>query len=405
MSEIKATMRNQKGCRAAHNDHPERPEFKNSDANNLYWNKYDDGYSTKSQSGKLSFHEAELKFYQERYGDFFKQLEKNNQKEGHSERTKPLEHWVESSRYGITESILQLGKKGQNIDPKILLDCAISYYQWMSKATGGRFQLVDLALHLDEQTPHIHARGVWECTDKNDHKMPCTDRALKEMGIERPNPEKPSGKYNNRKITFDNDIARPKWYDIIEEHGIKIDREVKTPSQKHKKTLEYQVDQEQAKYDELVKKAAELLKKPENLVRKSILGLFGKEKPNISAEELALIVNTSAQDRKRRESAEYERDSMERQFAPLKKRAENLEQDVQTMKRRESNAIHNSLELMDELRIAKKKKPLQEMQDKREAEKLLSHFKDDLFAKKGAASILAEQLEIQHNTIDRGLSR
>lgn len=76
------------------------------------------------------------------------------------------------------------------------------------------------------------------------------------MEIELPNPDEKVGRYNNRKITFTEEI-RKIWHDVIKEHDIELDEEVKNPSQKHIKTLDYKVQQSERQLEVNEKKIKE----------------------------------------------------------------------------------------------------------------------------------------------------
>lgn len=88
----------------------------------------------------------------------------------------------------------------------------------------GYVRILDWALHLDEGTPHIQERHVFECKNKYGELCPQQEKALEELEIPLPNPDKPKGKHNNRKQTFDA-ICRELLFEICEKHGLHLDRE------------------------------------------------------------------------------------------------------------------------------------------------------------------------------------
>ena len=53
---------------------------------------------------------------------------------------------------------------------------------------------------------------------------PQQEKALEELGIPLPHPDKPKGKHNNRKQTFDA-ICRELLFEIAEKHGLHFERE------------------------------------------------------------------------------------------------------------------------------------------------------------------------------------
>ena len=83
---------------------------------------------------------------------------------------------------------------------------------------------LDWALHLDEGTPHIHERHVFDCENRYGELCPQQEKALEELGIPLPNPEKPKGRNNNRKQTFDA-VCRTILFDIARRHGLHLDQE------------------------------------------------------------------------------------------------------------------------------------------------------------------------------------
>ena len=84
--------------------------------------------------------------------------------------------------------------------------------------------ILDWALHLDEGTPHIHERHVFDCENRYGELCPQQEKALEELGIPLPNPEKPKGRNNNRKQTFDA-VCRTILFDIARRHGLHLDQE------------------------------------------------------------------------------------------------------------------------------------------------------------------------------------
>lgn len=77
-------------------------------------------------------------------------------------------------------------------------------------------------MHLDEGTPHIHERHVFDCENKYGEVAPQQEKALAALGFELPKPDKPLGRYNNRKITFDA-ACRTLLFDIAKQHGLELE--------------------------------------------------------------------------------------------------------------------------------------------------------------------------------------
>lgn len=87
---------------------------------------------------------------------------------------------------------------------------------------GKHVHILDWALHLDEGTPHIHERHVFDCENKYGEIAPQQEKALEALGFEQPKPDKPLGRYNNRKITFDA-ACRTMLFEIAKRHGLELD--------------------------------------------------------------------------------------------------------------------------------------------------------------------------------------
>ena len=88
---------------------------------------------------------------------------------------------------------------------------------------GSHLKVLDWALHMDEETPHIHERHVFFADDGYGMDFPKQDKALEALGFERPDPEKKQSKINNRKMVFDAEI-RELFIELAEKHGITIER-------------------------------------------------------------------------------------------------------------------------------------------------------------------------------------
>ena len=77
---------------------------------------------------------------------------------------------------------------------------------------------------MDEGTPHIHERHVFDCENKYGEICPQQEKALEELGIPLPKPDKPKGRNNNRKQTFDA-ICRTMLFDITRKYGLHLEEE------------------------------------------------------------------------------------------------------------------------------------------------------------------------------------
>lgn len=137
--------------------------------------------------------------------------------------------------------------------------------------------------HNDEKCEHGHLRYCFVGKDEFGFAVPNQSQAFKEMGIERPDITKKEGKYNNPLITFSNEL-REKFYSLCEQKGIEIDREVKSPSQKHRDILEYKCNQLEKSVAELTAERNTL--RNQNSITKVIQSNFNKPQIDIKAEPI-----------------------------------------------------------------------------------------------------------------------
>ena len=77
---------------------------------------------------------------------------------------------------------------------------------------------------MDESTPHIHERHVFDCENQYGEIAPQQEKALEALGFELPEPEKPVGRKNNRKMTFDS-ACRVLLFDVAKKHGLQLEEE------------------------------------------------------------------------------------------------------------------------------------------------------------------------------------
>lgn len=98
------------------------------------------------------------------------------------------------------------------------------FFEEMDRRFGSHVHILDWALHMDEGTPHIHERHVFDCENKYGELCPQQEKALEALDIPLPKPEQPKGKHNNRKQTFDA-VCRTILFDICKKYGLYLDEE------------------------------------------------------------------------------------------------------------------------------------------------------------------------------------
>lgn len=198
--------------------------------------------------GSFNAKEFELSQYEIYFGDGQKAKNERYTKDGHPERCKTIKEVYEHPKTCPMETIFQLGNRKTDTSPEerksIMTASAFELIERLRKQYGENIRFLDLSIHNDESvgSEHIHLRYILSATDKFGFATPNQSRAFTEMGIERPDTTKKEGKYNNPLITFSNNL-RNSFYDLCEQKGVVIDREVKNPSQKHRDILEYKCEQ------------------------------------------------------------------------------------------------------------------------------------------------------------------
>ena len=217
-----------------------------------------DSAKLRETGGSFDASAYELEFYKERYGAARERKNADYVRSGHKDDVRTMEQVIKSPKTAPLETIFQIGTSKETIDPVILEKATKEFINWMQKEYGSNMDILDVALHVDEATPHIHARCVLFGRDKEGNRDVNQSAAFRELKIERPDPTKKQGKYNSPLMTF-TERNRQKFYDICQGYGLEIDREVKSPSQKYLEVLEYKTE----KLQEELAQANEQLRKYE----------------------------------------------------------------------------------------------------------------------------------------------
>ena len=172
----------------------------------------------------FSFEEIERMYYYEHYSDHVEAQNARNEKTRHTERNRTVEDLLKNNKTCPEESIYQIGTMEESISPGTLALIVSEFYEEFERRFGSHIHILDWALHLDEGTPHIHERHVFDCKNRYGELCPQQEKALEELGFELPDPSKPKGKHNNRKQTFDA-VCRTLLFDISRKHGVHLEQE------------------------------------------------------------------------------------------------------------------------------------------------------------------------------------
>lgn len=195
--------------------------------NNRYWN----------WTGKeISFEDAEIAFYEKHISAHLEAQNARYRAQRHAERAKTMDEYRRSPQTCPEEVILQIGKLGDTIPADMMARIIQEQINWEQKQFPG-VKVLNVALHMDEQgAPHIHERRAWVYTDKDGNLAISQNKSLEQMGVELPNPDRPRGRFNNRKQVFSR-MCREHLLQICREHGLEIE-EIPQEKSRSGRTLE-----------------------------------------------------------------------------------------------------------------------------------------------------------------------
>ena len=209
---------------------------------NVYWDCFQGFHYAKDreQADQIvrSFEEIEALYYWEHYEDSCVAQNERNQKTGHPERNRTPDDLRQDKRTCPEETVLQIGKLEEHISGRMLQLIARDFFEEFEKRFGKHVHILDWSLHMDEGTPHIHERHVFDCPNRYGEIYPQQEKALEALGIEMPHPDKKKGKTNNRKVTFDA-ICRDMLFNIAKQYELYLDEEPEYGGRSHLEKQDY----------------------------------------------------------------------------------------------------------------------------------------------------------------------
>lgn len=228
-------------------------------AMNLYWD-CANGLRTHEEnlSGQYpTFTQHERNEYKKRYSGFIAGQNARNIKAGHAKRNRTVDDLLNDVRICPEEPIYQIGKDGDCPPPEMLLEIVQEFMDTIEERFGKHVHVLDWALHLDETSPHIHARQVFDVENRYGEIEPKQEKALEQLGIPLPFPNKKPSKVNNRKITFDS-MCRELLLGICREHGLEVETKAVYGGRASREKNDYIIEAKQEKIAELERRNAEL---------------------------------------------------------------------------------------------------------------------------------------------------
>lgn len=226
---------------------------------NLYWDCIN-GLRTheENSTGQYpTFTQHEHDEYERRYGHYVAEQNRRNIKAGHAKRNRTVDDLLADARICPEETIYQIGKEGDCPPPEVLTAIVTEFFATMEERFGEHVHVLDWALHLDETSPHIHARQVFDIVNRYGECEPKQEKALEALGIPLPEPDKKPSRVNNRKITFDK-ICRELLLSICQEHRLSVETEAIYGGRESREKNDYIIVAQREKIAELEKRNAEL---------------------------------------------------------------------------------------------------------------------------------------------------
>lgn len=196
---------------------------------NVYWDCYN-GFRQIAEKNSddielaSTFEKVEKLYYRNHYSGYTEGQNERNAKSRHTERNRSTEDLLQNKKTCPEESLLQIRKKEEHESAETLLIIATEFFAEFDERFGSHVHILDWALHIDESTPHIHERHVFDCENRYGELCPQQEIALEALGFELPEPEKKLGRHNNRKMVFDA-TCRTLLFDICKRHGLHLEEE------------------------------------------------------------------------------------------------------------------------------------------------------------------------------------
>ena len=211
-----------------------------------------------------TFSDVERQFYETHYTAFVESQNERNAKIRHTERNRSIPDLLSSRKTCPEETIYQLGTLDEHASAEDLLNIVTEFIEEFKAKYGDHVHVLDWALHLDESTPHIHERHVFDCENKYGEVAPQQEKALEALGFDLPDPDKPLSRRNNRKITFDA-ACRKMLFEIAKRHGLELEEEAEYGNRKYLEKQDFilakqkeQLAAQQNRLDELTLKVSDM---------------------------------------------------------------------------------------------------------------------------------------------------
>ncbi len=212
---------------------------------NLYYNLHNGFYC--SDFNTLSFEEIERQFYAEHFQAKVDKTNENYIKQRHKEKCINIRQYY--SKHPPEESIFEIGDIDNHPDSTVLGHISHDFIEWHEKHFPG-IVILNAAIHLDENTPHMHVRKVFTHKDKNGLEEVQMKGCLKDLGIERPDLTKKESRNNNRQQSYTK-MIREKLISLCKEYNLEIITETNLNRPKDISKYDYILAKQNDEYQEV----------------------------------------------------------------------------------------------------------------------------------------------------------
>ena len=250
---------------------------------NIYWDCYTGFSSAKirenDKENDYSFEKIEQLYYFEHYADHIHAQNERNEKTRHTERNRTVTDLLTNNKTCPEESIYQIGTIDESVSGEVLAKIATEFFAEMEEKFGSHVHILDWALHLDEGTPHIHERHVFDCENKYGELCPQQEKALEELGIPLPNPDKKKSRNNNRKQTFDAECRRM-LFRICAKYNLHLQTEPTYGGRGYLEKQDFIIENQKEKISvqrEILTETAQVIEKQEQKIGKAEKAIAEKE--------------------------------------------------------------------------------------------------------------------------------
>lgn len=188
--------------------------------------------------GARTNEEYELAFYEDHFGESLARKNAAYKAKGKAGQIKTMEEYHRSMKSCPEETYYTAG---EGVDRELLWEIYSKHQAWKAEQFP-QCRTLTADLHADEPNAmlHIHERSVWIGHDSKGMEVVGQAKALAEMGVERPDPTKKTGKHNNAKQTFTRE-CRENFVQICREHGLEIVMEAKPSGEVGLDLTEYKI--------------------------------------------------------------------------------------------------------------------------------------------------------------------